>query len=167
MINRQLVGAIVALILAAPLVRGQDGSVTNRPTPPVVVPSASTVTNPPSQTPLNVPQPAVPEMTVPQPATVNIPIATDQPSSAPVPRPRAMPLATPGARELLTKSIQSAPGGSQNRLDAIPTVQAPQPNTNAAANLDVAAPPLTNSTAHSTNTWQKNTPLLNGVDYHW
>lgn len=81
-----------------------------------------------------------------------------------------MPLALPTTQEALTKSMQSAPGGSQDRLKAIAAAQlALAPPTNASPFASsAAAEPLTNApVGQSTNIWQKNTPLLNGVDYHW
>src|SRR5208282_3657314 len=66
-------------------------------------------------------EPVQPLIAVPRPAEVVIPSATAPPpvSSEPIPPARAMPLKIPTTQELLTKSIASAPGGSQQKLNAI------------------------------------------------
>jgi len=170
--TRQIVGALMVTILIPIAVRAQDGTATNPPAPPVAVGDVSSMTNPPAAVPLTIPGPAEPQITTPHPAQIDIPSATAQPSANPEPqfRVRAMPLALPTTQEALTKSMQSAPGGSQDRLKAIAAAQlALAPPTNASPFASsAAAEPLTNApVGQSTNIWQKNTPLLNGVDYHW
>jgi hypothetical protein len=80
-----------------------------------------------------------------------------------------MPLVLPTTQEALSKSMQSAPGGSQDKLNAIATARLALSPTNAVPSVSsAAAEPLTNAPlSQSTNIWQKNAPLLNGVDYHW
>jgi hypothetical protein len=168
----QLVGALAVAILVPTATWGQGGTVSNSPFALVPVPSALSVTNLPAAQPLNVPQPSSPQITVPQPAEVNVPLATEPPPapSTPLsPSPRTMPLLVPSTQELVTKTFASAPGGSQNRLDSItanPLTLSPT-NTTSTATMSAPAAPLTNSSAHPSSVWDKNTPLLNGVDYHW
>ncbi|MGO9243695.1 MAG: hypothetical protein ACLP0A_09355 [Verrucomicrobiia bacterium] len=81
-----------------------------------------------------------------------------------------MPLKIPTTQELLTKSIASAPGGSQQKLNAITSSALTLYPTNEAAPAVRAISPsqtMTNSPFNQPNIWQKNNPLLNGVDYHW
>jgi hypothetical protein len=79
-----------------------------------------------------------------------------------------MPLKIPTTQELLTKSIASAPGGSQQKLNAIAAAPLSLSLTNEAAPaVGVATLSPTNSPANQPNPWQQNNPLLNGVDYHW
>jgi hypothetical protein len=109
---------------------------------------------------------------VPRPAEVVIPSATAPPpaSSETIPPARAMPLKIPTTQELLTKSIASAPGGSQQKLNAITFSALTLSPTNEAAPAVGAATlssSSTNSPAGQPSPWQKNNPLLNGVDYHW
>jgi hypothetical protein len=167
----QFVGALTMAILVPAATWGQGGTVSNSPFALVPVPSALSVTNPPAVLPLNVPQPSSPQITVPQPAQVNVPLATEQPPalSTPVPpSPRPAPLLMPSTQVLVTKSMASAPGGSQSRLAAITaTPLTLSPTNTSTATMDAPAAPLTNSSAHPSSVWDKNTPLLNGVDYHW
>lgn len=166
----QFVGALTVAILVPTASWGQGGSISNSPFPPVPVPSALSVTNPPAAVPFNVPQPSLPPVTVPQPAQVNVPLATEPPpaSSVPPPAPRPMPLVPPTTQELLTRSLASAPGGSQNRLNAIAATPLTLSLTNTSSTtMSAPAAPLTNSPTHPSSVWDKNTPLLNGVDYHW
>jgi hypothetical protein len=79
-----------------------------------------------------------------------------------------MPLMPPTAQGLVSKSIESAPGGSQNKLNAISTSALALAPTNAGtATPGTETTSSTNSSAGQTNLWQQNTPLLNGVNYHW
>jgi hypothetical protein len=166
----QFLGALTVAILVPTATWGQGGSITNSPFPLVPVPPALSVTNPPAALPLNVPQPSLPQITVPQPAQVNIPLATEPPpaSSMPLSPLPPMPLLVPSTQELVTKSLASAPGGSQTRLSAIaassPTLSLTNTGT---ATTGASGAPLTNSSAQPSSVWDKNTPLLNGVDYHW
>ncbi len=169
---RQLVGILASVILAPAIVWGQVGTAT------VVIPGVSVSTNVPVAAPVTVPQPAVsvepvqPPIAVPRPAEVVIPSATAPPpaSSEPIPPARAMPLRIPTTQELLTKSIASGPGGSQQKLNAITSSALTLSPTNEAAPAVGAATlssSSTNSPASQPNPWQKKNPLLNGVDYHW
>jgi hypothetical protein len=170
--QRQFLGALAATILVPIATWGQGGSITNSPFAPVAVPGGLSVTNAPAAMPLNVPQPSLPEITVPQPAQVNVPLATDPPPPAPStplsPSPRPLPLLVPSTQELVTKSMASGPGGSLNRLAAITaTPLTLSPTNTSTTTMSVPAAPLTNSSTHPSSVWDKNTPLLNGVDYHW
>jgi hypothetical protein len=81
-----------------------------------------------------------------------------------------MPLKIPTTQELLTKSIESAPGGSQQRLNSIAASPLSISLTNEATPAVGAASLFsssTNSPGAQSNPWQKTNPLLNGVDYHW
>jgi hypothetical protein len=81
-----------------------------------------------------------------------------------------MPLKIPTTQDLLTKSMMSAPGGSQQKLDAITSSALTLSPTNEAAQPAGAASTSSSSTnwpANQSTPRQKNTPLLNGVDYHW
>jgi hypothetical protein len=169
-ILRQLVGILIVVILAPAIAWGQLGTTTNPPAPPAPIRDAATVTNAPAATPLTVPQPAEPQITVPRPAQVEIPLATAPPpaSSVPASRPRSMPLMPPTAQELLSKSIGSAPGGSQYKLNAIAAPPLALSPTNAGTATPASeTPSSTNSPATQPNIWQQNSPLLNGVNYHW
>jgi hypothetical protein len=160
---RQYVGILASVILAPAVVWGQVGTTAN--------PGGSVITNIPVAAPVPV-EPAQPTIAVPRPAEVVIPSATAPPpaSSATVPPARAMPLKIPTTQELLTKSIASAPGGSQQRLNAIATSPLSLSPTNEAApavGSVTLSPSLTNSPDGQPTPWQKSNPLLNGVDYHW
>jgi hypothetical protein len=81
-----------------------------------------------------------------------------------------MPLRVPTTQELLTKSMASPPGGSQQKLNAIssPALSlAPSNEVAPAVGSVTAASSSTNSPGSQSNPWQKPNPLLNGVDYHW
>jgi hypothetical protein len=81
-----------------------------------------------------------------------------------------MPLQIPTTQELLTKSITSAPGGSQQKLNAIaasPLSLSPTNEVTPSVGAAPVSPSSTNSPANQPNPWQKSNPLLNGVDYHW
>jgi hypothetical protein len=111
------------------------------------------------------------QIAVPRPAPVDIPPATASapPSlSAVIPPSHPMPLNVPTTQELLRKSMASAPGGSQDKLNAITSSALLLSPTNSVA-ADGSPQPLssTNSSANPTNVWRQNNPLLNGVEYHW
>jgi len=116
---RQHVGILASVILAPAVVWGQVGTTAN--------PGGLAITNIPVAVPVPVSQPAVavepaqPTIAAPRPAEVVIPSATAPPpaSSATIPPARATALKIPTTQELLTKSIASAPGGSQQKLNAI------------------------------------------------
>lgn len=166
----QFVGTLIAVILVPAVAWGQDGTTTNPPSPPAAIRDAATVTNAPTATPLTVPQPAERQITVPRPTQVEIPLATAPPpvSTMPASRPRAMPLTPPTTQGLLSKSIESAPGGSQNKLNAIAAPPLGLSATNAATATPGSEPSSsTNSPGSQPNLWQQNSPLLNGVNYHW
>jgi hypothetical protein len=81
-----------------------------------------------------------------------------------------MPLKIPTTQDLLTKSMTSGPGGSQQKLDAITSSALTLSPTNEAAppvGAASASSSSTNRPANQPTSWQKNNPLLNGVDYHW
>ena len=176
---RQSVGIFASvMILASAVVWGQVGTATNPPSVPVAIPGVSVGTNVPVAIPVAVPQPAVsvepvqPPIAVPRPAEVVIPSATAPPpaSSETVPPARAMPLRIPTTQELLTKSITSVPGGSQQKLNAIaasPLTLSPTNEVTPAGGAVTLSSSSTNSPSGQPNIWQKNNPLLNGVDYHW
>ncbi len=175
---RQYVGILASVILAPAVVWGQVGTAANSPSVPVAIPDGSVTTNTSVAAPVPVPQPAVavqpaePQLAVPRPAEVVIPSATAPPpaSSEPIPPTRAMPLKIPTTQELLTKSIASAPGGSQQKLNAITSSALTLYPTNEAAPTVGAATlssSSTNSPAGQPSPWQKSNPLLNGIDYHW
>jgi hypothetical protein len=113
-----------------------------------------------------VPEPALPEVTVPKPAQIDIPSATAIPSGPVLPVAHPLPVMPPTSQSLLSKSMQSGPGGPKERLASI---AAPPPSvavTNAVTpGVGVSSP--TNAPAGQSNIWQKSTPSLNGVDYHW
>ena len=167
---REFVGTLIVVILAPAVVWGQVGTTINPPAAPAAIRDAATVTNAPAATPLTVPQPAQRPITVPRPAQVEIPLATAPPpaSSVPASRPRSVPLTPPTAQGLLSKSMASAPGGSQGKLNAIATPPLALSPTNAGTATPASeTPPSTNSPASQPNIWQQNSPLLNGVNYHW
>jgi hypothetical protein len=167
---RQLVGTLIVFILASAVAWGQVGTTTNPPAPPAAIRDAANVTNAPAAIPLTVPQPAQPQITVPRPAQVEIPLATAPApaSSVPASRPRSIPLTPPTAQGLLSKSITSAPGGSRDKLNAIAAPPLALSPTNAStATPALETPSSTNSPASQPNIWQQNSPLLNGVNYHW
>ena len=151
-ILRLLAGAWLIAGLVTATFGGQDATVlTNAPT-------AATATV--------VPEPALPEVTVPKPAQVDIPSATAIPSGPVLPVSRPLPVMPPTAQSLLSKSMQSGPAGPRERLASIAAPPPPVLLTNAAT-PGVAVPSPTNAPAGQTNMWQKSTPSLNGVDYHW
>jgi len=168
---RQIVGSAMVVILIPAAVWGQAGTATNPPPAPVTMPDASSATNPPAAVPVTVPQAVEPQPAVPKPAHVEVPLATapSTGTSEPQATVRAMPLALPTTQELLSKSMQSAPGGSQDKLNAIASAQLALSPTNTSPSLSSApAEPLTNAAvSQSTNIWESNNPLLNGVQYHW
>jgi hypothetical protein len=128
---------------------------------------ATVLTNAPTAaTATVVPEPALPEVTVPKPAQVDIPSATAIPSGPVLPVSHPLPVMPPTSQSLLSKSMQSGPGGPQERLASITAPPAPVAVTNAVA-PGVVVPSPTNAPAGQSNIWQKSTPSLNGVDYHW
>jgi len=172
---RQYVGILASMMILAPaVVVGQVGTTANPPAP-----DGSVITNTPAAVPVPLPRPALtvqlpaqPAIAEPRPAEVVIPLATAPPpvSSPVIPPTRPMPLNIPTTQELLTKSIASAPGGSQQKLNAITSSALTLSPTNEAAptvGAATATSSSTNSPATQSNPWQKNNPLLNGVDYHW
>jgi hypothetical protein len=169
-ILRQLGGTLIVAIFAPAFAWGQVGTTTNPPSPPPAIRDAVTVTNAPAATPLTVPQPAERQITVPRPVPVEIPLATapSPVSTVPALRPRSAPLTPPTAQELVSKSIGSAPGGSQNKLNAIAAPPLALSPTNAGtATPNASSSSSTNSPVGQPNIWQQNSPLLNGVNYHW
>jgi hypothetical protein len=80
-----------------------------------------------------------------------------------------MPLAIPTTQQLLTRSMASAPGGAQQKLNAISSsaLSLAPSNEVAPAVGSATFSSSTNSPASQSNPWQKTNPLLNGVDYHW
>jgi hypothetical protein len=81
-----------------------------------------------------------------------------------------MPLAIPTTQQLLTRSMASAPGGSQQKLNAIatsPLSLSPTNEVTPAVGAATLSSFSTNSPGSQSNPWQKTNPLLNGVDYHW
>jgi hypothetical protein len=176
---RQYVGILASLVILAPaVVRGQVGSTVNSPSPPAAISDGSVITNTPVTAPVRVPQPAMavqpaqPTVAVPRPAEVVIPSATAPPpaSSAAVGPTRPMPLKIPTTQELLTKSIASAPGGSQQRLTTIaasPLSLSPTNDVTPAIGAASLSSFSTNPPGSQSSPWQKTNPLLNGVDYHW
>ncbi|MGD1020328.1 MAG: hypothetical protein ABSA12_13535 [Verrucomicrobiia bacterium] len=176
--GRYLVGILAAVILTPATVRGQADTAANPPSAPVAVPDVVVNTNMPVVVPVAVPQPAVavepvpPPIAVPHPAEVVIPPATTPPpaSSETIPPSRAMPLKILTTQELLTRSIALAPGGSQQKLNAItssPLALSPTNEVAPAIGAATVSSSSTNSPAGQPSPWQKNNPLLNGVDYHW
>lgn len=168
--THQLVGALAVAILVPSVLRAQDGTAATPAPPSVATRDASTLTNSPAAIPLTIPQPAEPQITVPHAAQVEVPLATAPPpaSATPVSRSRPTALTLPTTQELLSKSIESAPGGTQGKLNGIATIQPGLSPTNAdTATTGTGALSLTNSPATPPNIWEKKSPLLNGVDYHW
>jgi hypothetical protein len=166
------------IILAPVVVCVQEGTAANPPSPNVASPDGAVVTNAIIAAPVPASPPAVAvvpaqlTITVPRPAAVVIPSATALPpaSSETIPPVRAMPLNVPTTQELLTKSITSAPGRSQDKLNAIAPSPLSLSITNEAAPVVGAATVFSSSTntpANQPAQWQKKNPLLNGVDYHW
>jgi hypothetical protein len=152
---------------AAVVLGGQDGTATTFPSPAVTIHEASGLTNAPlAATATVVPEPALPEVTVPKPAQIDIPSATAIPSGPVLPVSHPLPVMPPTAKSLLSQSMQSGPAGPQEKLASIAAPPAPASLTNAAT-PGVAVPFPTNAPASQTNIWQKSTPSLNGVDYHW
>ena len=151
-ILRLLAGAWLIAGLVTATFGGQDATVlTNAPT-------AVTATV--------VPEPALPVVTVPKPAQIEIPSATAIPSGPVLPVSRPLPVMPPTSQSLLSQSMQSGPAGPRERLASI----APPPPLVAVTNAvppGVAVASPTNSPASQSNVWQKSTPSLNGVDYHW
>jgi len=167
---RQFVGALTAAFLAPVAVWGQVGSMTAPSSAPTITNSPVASPLPGLQPPLAV-EPMQLQIAVPHPAPVDIPPATAPPpaSSSAVNSPsRPMPLNIPTTQELLTKSMASAPGGSQDKLNAIvSSALLLSPTNSAAPNGGLVTLSSTNSSTNQTNIWQRNNPLLNGVDYHW
>ena len=178
----QVVGIVAAGILAPFLVWAQVATETN-PTfsPPTAVSGESATTNAPEipfrlsaqppvfvepMQPPAVVEPMRPPITIPQPMRVDIPSATAPPSvavSAPVSISRSAPLNIPTSRDLIAKSMTSAPGGSQEKLNAISSgAQILSPTNSAGSPL-----PSSNSSTNQADIWHPNNPALNGVEYHW
>lgn len=167
---RQRVGILATMILAPAVVWGQVGT--------VAVQDVSVSTNVPALAPVPVPQapvavePVQPTVVEPRPAEVIIPAATAPrlALSETISPTRATPLRIPTTQDLLTKSMTSVPGGSQQKLNAITSSALTLSPTNEAAQTAGSAATSSSSTnwpANQPTPWQKNNPLLNGVDYHW
>jgi hypothetical protein len=157
-----LIGSFVDVVLG-----GQDGSAPAFPAPTITIRDASALTNAPTPALVTVvPEPALPEVTIPKPAEVDIPLATAIPSEPVIPASHPQPVTPPTTQSLLSKSMQSGPTGPAGKLAAIAPPPSPASLTNAASSGVQIASPL-NSTANQTNIWQKSTPSLNGVTYHW
>jgi hypothetical protein len=179
--SQYYVGFLASVMILAPVfVWGQVGTATDSSSPAVTVPDVSVNTNVTVVPPAPVPQPTVgvepvqPPIAVPRPAEVVIPSATSPApttSSEPIAPIHAMPLKIPTTQELLTKSIASEPGGSQQRLAAIAASPLSLSTTNDATPVVGAVTISSFSTnspaAGQSSPWQKTNPLLNGVDYHW
>lgn len=153
------------MILVPGAIWGQVATATNPVSSTVAVPA------PVLQAPVAV-VPAQPTIAAPRPAEVVIPSATAPPpaSSVPATPTRVMPLNVPTTQELLTKSITSAPGRSQDRLNALtPSLPALSPTNKVApaVGTPIVSAPTTNTPASQPGEWQKKNPLLDGVDYHW
>jgi len=113
-----------------------------------------------------VPEPALPKVTVPKPTELTIPSATEIPSGTMAPTAHPQPITPPTAQGLLIKSTQSGPAGPAGKLASIAAPPSPASLTNTAnSGVQVASP--INSLTGQSNIWQKSTPALNGVDYHW
>ena len=161
---RLLAGALFMANFALPAFGGQDETGSTFPSSSLTIREVSALTNAPTAaTPTVVPAPALPEVTVPKPAQVDIPLATDLQSAPATPAWRPQPVLPPTTHGLLLKSMQSGPGGPQERLAAI--APPPPPLTNAASL--VGSPSPTNSPADQSNIWQKSAPSMHGVEYHW
>jgi hypothetical protein len=161
---RLLAGAwfIASFALAA---FGQDAP--TFPAPPVTIGEASALTNAPTAaTATVVPEPALPEVTIPKPGQVDIPSATAIPTGPVLPVSHPQPVMPPTAQDLLSKTMQSGPAGSQSKLAAIEAVPAPGAVTNAAPPA-TAISWVTNSPDNQSDIWRTNSPVMDGVHYHW
>jgi hypothetical protein len=157
-----LIGSFAAAALC-----GQDGTAPAFPAPTITIHDASALTNAPTPAMVTVvPEPALPEVAVPKPTEVVIPLATEIPTGPMAPAAHPQPVIPPTAQGLLFKSTQSGPAGPANKLASIAAPPSPSSLTNTAnTGVQVASP--TNSPTTQSNIWQKSTPALNGVDYHW
>ena len=127
---------------------------------------ATVVTNVPAAAAATVvPEPALPQVTVPQPARVDIPSATNIPSGPVLPVTHPQPVLPPTAQDLLSKTMQSSPAGPANKLSAIAAPPPPAAVTNAATGGAISW--VTNSPADPTDIWRTNSPVMDGVKYHW
>jgi hypothetical protein len=164
---RLLVGVLLIGSFAAAALGGQNGSAPSFPAPNIAIHDASALTNAPTPAMVTVvPEPALPQVTVPKPTEVAIPSATAVQSGPAAPASHPQPVLPPTAQGLLSKSMQSGPAGPAGKLASIAAPPGPTLLTNAATSDVGVASPM-NSTANQTNIWQKNTPALSGVDYHW
>jgi hypothetical protein len=165
--TRLLAGALLIGSFAGVLLAGQDGSAPAFPAPTITIRDASALTNAPTPAMVTVvPEPALPEVTVPKPTEVAVPSATAIQSGPVAPAARPQPVMPPTAQGLLSKSMQSGPTGPAGKLASIASPPSPASLTNSANNGVEVASPINSPTTQS-NIWQKSTPALNGVDYHW
>jgi hypothetical protein len=163
---RLLVGTLLTGSFAATVLGGQDASAPAFSAPPVTIHDASGLTNAPIPASVTlVPEPALPEVTVPRPAEIAIPSATAVQSGPVAPASHPQPVMPPTSQGLLSRSMQSSSAGPANRLAAIAAPTPPAGFTNNAT-PGAAISSATNS-ANQTDIWQKSTPSLNGVNYHW
>jgi hypothetical protein len=163
----QLLAGALFIGFAGVALAGQDGSAPAFSAPPVTIRDTSALTNAPTPAMVTVvPEPALPEVTVPKPAEVVIPSATEIPSGPVAPAAHPQPVIPPTAQGLLSKSTQSGPTGPAGKLASIAAPPSPASLTNTVDTGVQVASPINSPTGQS-NIWQKSTPALNGVDYHW
>ena len=180
---RKFIGILAVVVLVRGIAWGQIRDATNQPA--LSMPGAEAVTNAPAipfrtdpqLPPLIRPQqspaalaPQQPAITVPQAVPVQIPsAAAPAPAFSPAAAPplRPMPLNIPTTRDLITKSMASAPGGSRDRLNAVSSgALLLTPTNSAGMNGSGLAFPPADSNTDQTNYWRHNGSTMDGVTYH-